>query len=118
MFKEQRKHPRFPLFGVAEVREKGKEQRYVLTALVQSISEGGAGLYTLQAVAIGTPVSVTIKFTDNWGKSAYDDVEGTVASVTTLREFYSIGIAFHGLINREKHPNLFLHFHEVLKPMG
>lgn len=118
MFEEQRKHPRFPLFGVAEVREKGQEQRYVLTALIQSISEGGAGLYTLQAVAVGTPVSVTIKFTDNWGKNTYDDVEGTVASVTTLKEFYSIGIAFHGLIDREKQPNLFLHFHEVLNPKG
>lgn len=115
MFEKQRKHPRFPLFGVAEVREKGHEERYVLTALIQSISEAGAGLYTHQAVAVGTPVSLTIKFTDRTGKSASDDVEGTVASLTNQKGFYYIGVAFNGLINREKQPNLYLHFHEVLK---
>lgn len=114
MFEGQRRHQRFPLFGAAEVRERGSGGRYVLTAIIQSISEGGAGLYAHQAIAVGTPVSLNITFSDRTGKNASDNIEGTVASVTNRKDFYCIGIAFSGLIDREKQPNLYLHFHDVV----
>lgn len=106
---KERRQLRVPLFGVAEVRDGSDDRTHFCTALIQNISLSGVGLYMHQPLEVGTPVSITIRFTTNNGKRPSDTVEGAVASVTKMDEFYCVGVGFSSPVNQEDQPNLHQH---------
>jgi len=109
MTARERRQPRVPLFGVAEVRAGSDDFTYFCTALIQNISLSGVGLYMHQPIEVGIPVSITIRFTTNNGKRPSDIVEGVVASVTEIDDFFCVGVGFSSPVNSDKQPNLHQH---------
>lgn len=110
MSEDRRKHTRYPLFGIAEVRAKEGKDTPPFTALMQNISESGVGLYAHHPVHKGAAVSVTIKFTSREGKKVSDTLKGTVVSITKQEKYYCMGISLDEEIATEKQPNLYGHF--------
>ena len=109
MTARERRQTRVPLFGVAEVRAGSDDVTYFCTALIQSISLSGIGLYMHQPIEVGTPVSITVRFTTSNGKRPSDTVAGIVASVIEMNDFYCVGVGFSSPVNPGDQPNLHQH---------
>jgi len=113
MVDKDRRQPRVPLFGVADVKVMSSGKSFLYTALTQNITMVGMGMYMHDALEVGTPVLITIKFTKKNGQRPADVVEGVVTSLSEMESFYCVGVRFNSPLNAKDQPNLLSVFERV-----
>jgi hypothetical protein len=114
-FNRTRRNRRYPIFGKAEITTKHEPDPAVVTARVDSISEYGLGIYSTETFKEGTEISLNIDFLNFEGKKERDFIEGMIGWVKTEGNYFHAGIIFDEELNADKHPNLYRHFHRIIK---
>jgi|Deesub1362A_J573_1020465.scaffolds.fasta_scaffold37904_2 hypothetical protein len=104
--KSKRKHKRFPLFAIAELKCGNKS----ITTMVDNISLQGIGLYSLKPLELGARVEIQIKFISTEGDEKSDTLTGTVVWSLRRDDIYMMGIVFDSELTSEEHPNLYNHW--------
>lgn len=115
LYDEKRWFHRYPFCAAAGVRRKDTPDSPPLKSLVGNISETGVGLYVSEALELETPVSVEITFVDINKKPQQEKINGSIARIYQENDMYFIGISFTEKISQEKQPNLYHHFHRIIK---
>lgn len=115
MYEEKRWHQRYPFCATAIIRRKGERDDSPQKSLIGNISQTGIGLYVYELLELDTPVSVEITFIDINKKTIQEEIEGLITRVYQDADMYFVGIAFSEQISEEKQPNLYHHFHRIIK---
>jgi hypothetical protein len=115
MYEEKRWYQRYPFCATAIIRRKDKPDDPPQKSLIGNISQTGIGLYVYEPVELDTAVSVEIEFFDMNKKRIREEVEGSIARIYQDADMFFIGIAFTEQISQDKQPNLYHHFHRVIK---
>ena len=115
MFKNMRKYRRYPIFATVEIKTKNEINPTSVIAHINCISEVGLGVYSAKPVKGDAKVSIIIEYFNFEGKKEKDFIEGVVAWTTTEDNSYYLGILFDEELNPDKQPNLYRHFHGIVK---
>ncbi len=102
MFRTQRRYYRHPLRSKATVTTKDSEQSKQLTTQVNTISQGGMGLYTNTPLEKFTSVSVELSLDNLENKGKEDPLVGMVVSISKPNNLYLMGVCFDELLNQEQ----------------
>ncbi len=102
----KRRHKRYPLFAIAELRHKEDS----ITAMVDNISLQGLGVYCLKPIELGARVEVEIRFISAEGDEKSDTLHGTVVWNLRREDIYMMGILFENELSQEEHPHLYRHW--------
>jgi hypothetical protein len=98
-FKNYRRYPRFSILGKAVITRRDEGSPGRLTAMVNTISQGGMGFYTDVFFEKTTPVSVELLFDSS---DTADALPGRIASICSQGKDYFVGIAFDREIPYER----------------
>ncbi len=98
-FKNYRRYPRFSVLAKVVITRRDEGLPESLTAMVNTISQGGMGFYTDVPYEKTTPVSVELLLSPASGAGA---LEGRIASISPQGKDYFVGIAFDREIPYER----------------
>ncbi len=115
MFQNKRKYRRYPIFAKVEIKTKNVINPTAVIAHVNCISEVGLGVYSAKPVEARAKVSIIIEFLSFEGKKEKDSIECVVAWAITEDNSYYLGLLFDEELNKDKQPNLYRHFHRIVK---
>jgi hypothetical protein len=90
-YKNYRRYPRFSILAKAVITRRDEGSPGRLTAMVNTISQGGMGFYTDVLLEKTTPVSVELQLNPAY---AGNTLEGKIASICSQGKDYFVGIAF------------------------
>ncbi len=102
MFRTQRRYYRHPLLAKAIVTTKGSEQSKRLTTQVNTISQGGMGVYTNTPLEKFTSVSVELSLDNLENKGKECPLVGLVVSISKPNNLYLMGVCFDELLSSEQ----------------
>ncbi|MEJ2184047.1 MAG: PilZ domain-containing protein [Nitrospirota bacterium] len=105
--RSRRKHPRYPLYAVAELRFKYAPERGPVETIVAiaNISTSGLGLYSHTPLENGS--HVTLDITLSGRKDMKERLEGRIVWVSKEENLHLIGVAFEKELNEREHPLLY-----------
>lgn len=105
--RSRRKHPRNPLYAVAELRYKYAPERGPIESVVAiaNISCSGLGLYSHTPLKKGS--HVTLDISPSAGKAVKERLEGRIVWVSKEENLYLIGVSLEKELNEEDHPFLY-----------
>ena len=115
MFDDKRLWRRYPIFARVDIKIRKESEETVIEGQLSSISEDGTGVYSSVPMKIGTDISMNIEFIGAEGKIENDTIEGKVAWLSKQRNIYFVGIFFSEVLNQDKQPKLYKHYHRVIK---
>jgi Tfp pilus assembly protein PilZ len=115
MYDDRRLWRRYPIFARVDIKISNESEETVIEGHLNSISEGGIGVYSAVPMKIGAEISMDIEFFGNEGKIENDTIEGKVAWLSKQGNIYFVGISFNETLNQDKQPKLYKHYHRVIK---
>src|SRR4026207_2068534 len=91
---ERRKFVRATLVGSALISPKSGAK--AVTAVLDNVNRGGAGLHTKEKLAMAEPVTVSLAFLDSDRVEQMEKLEGKVAWVKSWEKGVLIGVIWDG----------------------
>ncbi len=86
-----------------------------MTAVLDNINRIGVGLSTKEKLAVALPVSVSLAFLDSKRVEQMERLDGTVAWAKPWRKRFLIGVAWDGLVTKEKNRWLCTYLEERIR---
>lgn len=105
MGKESRKHQRFPLFGLAEMKIRNNGETKISSAMVSNIGKQGMGFRLESPVREGA--TVTIEAIEIMDTKFTDIIHGSIAWVADQGLLYDVGICFDEELDPVDQPDLY-----------
>lgn len=110
---ERRKLVQATLVGSALISPKSGAK--AMTAVLDNINRIGVGLSTKEKLAVALPVSVSLAFLDSKRVEQMERLDGTVAWAKPWRKGFLIGVAWDGLVTKEKNRWLCTYLEERIR---
>ncbi len=115
MFQNNRTHRRYSIFARVDIAIKNEIDPDTISAQINSISEVGLGLYSSEPIEHFTEISMNIEFFNVEGKKENDTIDGKVVWLSKQDDIYYLGVFFNEELSADKQPNLYRHFHRIIK---
>ena len=115
MEKDSREYYRYSIFARANIVVKNEINSVAIKTEVSNIAETGLGVYSAEPIGLGSEVSINIEFLSTEEEMKNDTIEGKVVWLSMKDDIYYLGIFFDEEFNKDKQPNLYWHFHRIIK---
>jgi c-di-GMP-binding flagellar brake protein YcgR len=112
---DSREYYRYSIFARASILVKNEIDSVAIKTEVSNIAETGLGAYSAEPIGLGSEVSINIEFLSTEGEMKNDAIEGKVVWLSMEGDIYYAGIFFDEELNPDKQPNLYWHFHRIIK---
>ena len=115
MFNNIRKYHRYPIFARANIVVKNEIDSVARKTEVSSIAVSGLGVYSAELIGVGEEVSINIEVPGPKEEMKNDTIDGKVVWLSMKDDIYYLGIFFDEELNKDRQPNLYRHFHRIIR---
>ena len=101
----KRKYPRFPVAGVAIIKDPGSNLE--IPGSLEMISQGGAGIFTDKALETGRKISMEFEIYTGDNNTTHCRMNGVVTNFKKWIDKGVLGVQFENEINKNDHPGIY-----------